>query len=151
MYLIKGKKLLDAQVFNGRQKLLKLPLQTFFCGFLRVLFLFTHSYILGFKKHTLFNKFLSQKQQPIWQEKRVAGCEGWKGMIFCMLYLWHIWFIEYSIIHWIAWTHSKYMKWWSRRFNKGEILAPNRLSILSSYIEYSRVVSKKIIIKVDCC
>ena len=55
MYLMEGMKLLDAQVFNGRQKLLKLSLQTFFCGFLRVLFLFTLSYLLGFKKHTLFN------------------------------------------------------------------------------------------------
>ena len=30
MYLMEGRKLLDAQVFNGRQKLLKLSLQTFF-------------------------------------------------------------------------------------------------------------------------
>ena len=30
MYLMEGRKLLDAQVFNGRQKLLKLSLQFFF-------------------------------------------------------------------------------------------------------------------------
>ena len=59
MYLMEGRKLLHAQVFNGGQKLLKLSLQTFFfCGFLRVLFLFTLACILGVKKHTLFNKFL---------------------------------------------------------------------------------------------
>ena len=61
MCLMEGWKLVDAQVFNRRQKLLKLSFETFFCGFLRVLFLFTLSYILGFKKHTLLNKFLSQK------------------------------------------------------------------------------------------
>ena len=30
MYLMEGRTLLDTQVFNGRQKLLKLSLQTFF-------------------------------------------------------------------------------------------------------------------------
>ena len=30
MYLMEGRKLLDAQVFNGRQELLKVYLQTFF-------------------------------------------------------------------------------------------------------------------------
>ena len=45
MYLMEGRKLLDAQVFNGGQKLLKPSLQSFFfCGFLRVLF-FSHFYI----------------------------------------------------------------------------------------------------------
>ena len=33
---MEGRKLLYAQVFYGRQKSLKLLLQTFFCGFLRV-------------------------------------------------------------------------------------------------------------------
>ena len=45
------------------RKLLNLSLPTLlFCGFLRFLFLFTLLYILGVKKHTLFNKFLSQKK-----------------------------------------------------------------------------------------
>ena len=61
MYLMEGRKLLDAQVFNRRQKLLKPSLQTFFYEFLGALFLFTLLYILGVKKHTLFNKFLLQK------------------------------------------------------------------------------------------
>ena len=47
MYLMEGRKLLDAQVFNGQQKLLTLALQTFFCGFLRVLFLFRFLHKLG--------------------------------------------------------------------------------------------------------
>ena len=59
---MKGRKLLYAEVFNGRQKSLKLSLKTSFsCVFLRVLFLFTLIYILGVKKHTLFKTFLSQK------------------------------------------------------------------------------------------
>ena len=62
MCLMEGRKLLYAQVFNRRQKLLKLSLETFFfCGFLRASFLFTLIYMLGLKKHALINKFLSQK------------------------------------------------------------------------------------------
>ena len=70
---------------------------------------------------------------------------------FFVCYILDIYYSFNSIIHCIAWTHSKYMKWWSRPFNKGEILAPNRLNILSSYIEYKRVALKKIIIKVTWC
>ena len=45
MYLMEGRKLLDAQVFNGSQKLLKRSLQTFFfCEFFRALFLYTLLY-----------------------------------------------------------------------------------------------------------
>ena len=55
---MEGRNVLGAQVFNGRQKFLKLSLHTFFCGFLRVLFLFALSYIPRVKKHVLFNKFL---------------------------------------------------------------------------------------------
>ena len=36
--------------------------------------------------YTLFNKFLSQKRQPIWQEERDVGYEGGKGIIFWILY-----------------------------------------------------------------
>ena len=95
MYLMEDRKLLYAQVFNGLQKLLKLSLQTsFFCGFLSVSFLFGLIYIHGVKKHTLFNKFVSQKWQPIWQEEKIGGYEGRKGMVFCMLYPWHRLYIE---------------------------------------------------------
>ena len=56
MLLMEGRNVLDVQVFNGRQKLSLEPF--FFCGFLRVLFLFALSYLPGAKKHMLFNKFL---------------------------------------------------------------------------------------------
>ena len=60
--MMKNVYLLDAHVFNGRQEIAK-PIVTnlLFHGFLRFLFLFTILYILGVKKHTLFKKFLSQK------------------------------------------------------------------------------------------
>ena len=78
---------------NSR-KLLNLSLQTFlFRGFLRFLFLFIISYILGIKKHTLFNKFLSQKGSQYDWKKR-SSYEGGKGTVFCMLYSGHKLFIE---------------------------------------------------------
>ena len=131
---MEDRKLLDAQVFNRTAEIAETIVTNFFilCGFLRVLFHFTLSIILRFKKHRLFNKFLSKKWQSIWQEERVAVYEGWKRMIFCMLYPWYI--LLNSIIHWIAWTRSKYMKWWSNPFNKGEILASNRLNILPIFL-----------------
>ena len=46
----------------GDKKLLNLWLQAFLLrGFLKFSFLFTIVYLLGVKKHTLFNKFLLQK------------------------------------------------------------------------------------------
>ena len=147
MYLMEGRKLLYAQVFIGRQKLLKLLLQTLFlCGFLRVSFLFTLIYILGVKKHTWFNTFLSQKWQPIWQEERVGGYEGRKGMIFCMLYPWHRLPIE--LHKHIARTCND-----EADFSiKGKSLHPAILiSYLSSYIEYKRVALKNMILKVNYC
>ena len=50
--------------------------------YLMELFLFTLLYILRVKKLTVFNKFLSQIKQPIWQEERNWGYEGRKEMIF---------------------------------------------------------------------
>ena len=80
MYLMKRRKLVYAQVFNGRQKLLKLSLQTFFFLWIFKSFISFHTYILtyifGVKKYTLFNMFLSQKWHAIWQEERVGGYEG---------------------------------------------------------------------------
>ena len=61
-----GRKLPDARYLIDGRKLLNLSLQRLlFHGFLRFLFLFTILYILGVKKHTLFNKVLLQKRQPI--------------------------------------------------------------------------------------
>ena len=76
MYLMEDRKLLDNQVLNGQQKLLKLSLQTFiFCGFLRVLLFFTPSYILAVKKHTYFyresdNQFDTKKELEAMIEER---------------------------------------------------------------------------------
>ena len=53
--------LLDANVFDERQENTK-PIVTRFVvpWIFEILFLFTLLYILGVKKHALFNKFLSQ-------------------------------------------------------------------------------------------
>ena len=68
---MEGRKLLVAHVFDGRQEIAKLSLQTLlFRGFLTFLFLFTILYMLGAKRHALLNKFLSQKRQPILLEER---------------------------------------------------------------------------------
>ena len=108
--------------------MLKLPLQTFFLWILRVSFLFTLLYIFRVEKHMLFNKFLSQKWQPIVQEERVGCYEGRKGMIFCMLYPWHRLLIEQHehIVH-ICNDGADFSI-------KGEILAPSRLNILSIFL-----------------
>ena len=71
---MEGRKLLVAQVFNREQKLLKLALKTFFCTFLRVLFLFTLLYILK-----------SIRCSKVSVAQMTANLTGRKGMIFCML------------------------------------------------------------------
>ena len=66
-----------------------------FRGFLGFLFLFTFFYTVRVKKNRLFNKFLSQNRQPIWQEKRDGDYEGRKGIIFCILHcILYVLFIE---------------------------------------------------------
>ena len=146
MYLMEGRKLLDAQVLNGRQKLLKPSLQTFFSMDFWEFCFFSHfSTYLGVKKHTLFNKFLPQKWQLIWQEI-VGGYEGRKGMTFCMLCHWIALFIEY---------HERIARTCNDGANfsiKGKSLHPTVLIYhLSSYTEYKIVALRKIIIKVNCC
>ena len=95
MHLIEDRTLLDANVSDGRRKLLNLLLPTLlFLRFFRFLFLFTLLYILGVKKHILFNKFLAQKKTA-----NLTGSKRWrlrrkKGNYFCMLYPWHILFFE---------------------------------------------------------
>ena len=62
MYSVKGRNLRDAHEFNGGQKIAK-PIVTnrgFFENFVSF-----HSFIHCYKKHTLFNKFQSQKRQAI--------------------------------------------------------------------------------------
>ena len=98
---MEGRNLLYAQVFNGPQKLLKLSLQTIvkiivlfsvdFWEFRFFSYLYTY---LELKSIRCSTSFMSQKWQPIWQEGRVGGYEGRKGMIFFMFYPWHRLFIE---------------------------------------------------------
>ena len=52
---------------------------------------------------------------------------------FFVCYKLDIYYSLNSIIHWMARTHSTRMQWWSRLFSKVEILAPNRLNILSLF------------------
>ena len=61
MYFVESSILLDANVFDERQENTK-PIVTRFVvpWIFEILFLFTLLYILGVKKHALFNKFLSQ-------------------------------------------------------------------------------------------
>ena len=81
---------------DGR-KMLNLSLQSLlFRGFLRFLFLFTLLYIFRVENCILFNKFLSQKRQPIWQEEKNGDYVGKKGIIF--LYVKSL----TDIIHWIS-------------------------------------------------
>ena len=132
MYLMEGRKLLYAQVFNGRQKLLTLPLQAFFCGFLRVSFLFTRIYILGVKKHSCSASFCRKNDSRFDRKKEFEAMRQERELLFVICIL----DIDYSlnsIINWIAWKHNTHMQWWSRNFNKGEILAPSHLNILSIF------------------
>ena len=75
---MEGSKLLYAKVLVGRQEIAK-PIVTIifvpwiflvFCFFLLLFYTY-----LELKKYALFNKFLSQKRQPIWQEERDGGYE----------------------------------------------------------------------------
>ena len=61
MYFVESGILVDANVFDEWQENTK-PIVTRFVvpWIFEILFLFTLLYILGVKKHALFNKFLSQ-------------------------------------------------------------------------------------------
>ena len=116
--------MLDVQVFNGRQKWLKPSLQTFFLWiFESFVVSFDTLYILGVKKHTLFNKFLSQKfLEAIREEKE--------------------WFFVCCILDTDYELNS--MNEWIADFSiKGKSLHPTALiSYLSSYTEYKKRVEK---------
>lgn len=106
MYLIEDRKLLDAYVFKGQQEVVKRTVTNFdfrlILCWLRFLIIFTLLSIRVIKKHTLFNKLLSQKIQSIWQQEGDGGCE--RRMFVC--YILDIYYSLHSIIHSIAWTHS---------------------------------------------
>ena len=80
---MEDRKLLDAYEFNRRQKIAKpIIASLFLCGFLRFLFLFNLLYILGVKKHTLFNKFLQQKKTLNMTGRRRCRLQGEQGNDF---------------------------------------------------------------------
>ena len=63
---MEGRKLLLAYVFNGWQEIAKTIVANIIVPWIfEILFLFTILYMLGAKRHALFNIFLSQKRQPI--------------------------------------------------------------------------------------
>ena len=132
--------------------MLKLSLQSFFfCGFLRVLFL-SHFYTyLELKSIRCSTSFCRKNDSQFDRKKELEAMRKEREWFFVCC----ISDIDYSlnsIIYWIAWRHSTHMQWWSRLFNKGEILAPNRLNILSIFlywVQKSRV--EKDNQEVNCC
>ena len=80
---MEDRKLLDAHEFNRRQEIAKPIIASLFLhGFLRFLFLFNLLYILGVKKHTLFNKFLQQKKTLNMTGRRRCRLQGEQGHDF---------------------------------------------------------------------
>ena len=74
MLLMEGKNVLDAQVFNGRQKLLKLSLQPFFSVDFWEFCFFSHFHIyLELKSICCSTSFCSKKDS---QFDRKKGLEG---------------------------------------------------------------------------
>ena len=131
MNFMEGKKLLYAQVFNGRQKLLKLSLQTFFQW---IFCFFSHFHTCSDLKRIRYStSFCCKNDSQFDRKKELQAIRDERGWFF-VCYILDIHYTLNSISHWIAWTHSKYMKWWSRPFNKGKILAPNRLNILTVFL-----------------
>ena len=132
MYLMEDRKLLDTQVFNGRQKLFKLSSQTFFSvDFWEFCFFSLFYTYLKLKSIRCSTSFCHKNNSLFDRKKELWGKKG-NAFLFVVSLTW--------IIHWIKWTHSTHMEWWSRLFNKREIMGPNRLKVklhvtmlLSSY------------------
>ena len=82
--------------------MLDLSLQTLmFRGFFIFLFIFTLLYMFGVKKYTLFNKFLSQKRQPIWCYEKDVRYEKKESELFFVCQILDIYYSLNSIIYWI--------------------------------------------------
>ena len=79
---MKGRKLLDAHIFNGLKKITKtIVTNVVVPRIFEIFFLFTILYILGIEKHTFVQQFS-------------VGYEGRNRIIFCMLDSGHILFID---------------------------------------------------------
>ena len=132
MYLMDSRILLDAEVFNGRKKLLKQSLQTSFSvNFLEFCF-FSHFY-LKLKSIHCSTTFCCKNDCQFGRKEEMETMREEREWLF-VCYILDIFYLLINIIHWIAWTHSMCIEWWSRLLNKVEIHAPNGLNIL--YIFY---------------
>ena len=142
MYVIKCRELLDAHVINERQKNVELSVRIGHCFSLDFwdLFFFTLLYILSFC-HT---SFCPKEDIKFYRKKEIVEDLREEKEWFFVCYLLEIYYSFNSIIHWIEWTHSMHMQWWSKPFNKVEILVSNWPSIWSytSSIEYKRAALK---------
>ena len=72
MYLMESRKLLDAQVFNGRQKLLKPSLQTFFLWIFES-FVSFHTYILELKSMCCSTSFCRKNDSQFDRKKELEA------------------------------------------------------------------------------
>ena len=130
MYLMEGRKLLDAQVFNGRQKLLKLYKRLFSVDFWEFCF---YSRFYKYLELKSIRSFCRKNGSQIDKKKELEAMREERKWFF-VCYILDIDYSLHSIIHWIAWKHSTQMQWWSRLFIKGEILPSNRLNILPIFL-----------------
>ena len=73
MYLMKRRKLVYAQVFNGRQKLLKLSLQTFFFLWIFKSFISFHTYIHIWSEKVYFAQHVSVAKMA----RNLTGRKSW--------------------------------------------------------------------------
>ena len=140
---MEGRKLLYVQVFNGRQKLLKLSLKTFFLWIFLKFHFFPHLYTyLELKSIRCSTGFWGKNDSWFDRKKELEAMRERREWFFvcCILD------IDYS------WMHSTHMHWWNGLFNKREILAPSRLNILSIFLYWvQKIRAEKDNNKVKCC
>ena len=83
MYLMEGRKLLDAQVFNGRQKLLKLSLETFLSVDFREFSSFSHFYI--YLELKIICSFFRKNDSQYARKKELKAMRGEREFfVWCM-------------------------------------------------------------------
>ena len=95
---------------------------------------FSHFYAcLDLKSIRCPTSFCRKNDSQFDRKKELQAMMDEKEWYF-VSYILDIYYLLNSIIHWIAWTDSKHMQWWSRSFDKGEIFAPNCLNILFIFL-----------------
>ena len=95
---------------------------------------FSHFYAcLDFKSIRSSTSFCRKNDSQFDRKKELQAMMDEKEWYF-VSYILDIYYLLNSIIHWIAWTDSKHLQWWSRSFDKGEIFAPNCLNILFIFL-----------------